>query len=319
MTPKIDILLASYNGEDFIAEQIDAVLAQTYQDFRLIIRDDGSSDSTPAIIEDYARRYPAKIVIVHDDVVCRNPTKNFMELVKHAKADYVMFCDQDDVWLPYKVRITLDYMEAAELANPDKPVLVFTGLHEVDRHLVSMDKYRNLGLSRERYSLKSLLVCNCISGCTEMVNRKLYSRLGEYDDRIEFHDWWTALYASATGVICHVPMALIDYRQHGNNVTFVQEAPHFRKIRIISSIVFSPLKKYAYSRKKFRLQGGMYILLKERFSQEILPENQKYIDDYIALFGRSRLKRLGAYIRSDYRKVYGLFENVMFVLKLLFL
>ena len=93
---EVDILLAAYNGEKFIAEQIESILAQTYQDFRLVIRDDGSSDNTPAIIEDYAAKYPGKIEVVHDDAVCKSPAKNFFELLKHAEADYVMFSDQDD-------------------------------------------------------------------------------------------------------------------------------------------------------------------------------------------------------------------------------
>ncbi|MBQ7732646.1 MAG: glycosyltransferase [Synergistaceae bacterium] len=74
---QVDILLAAYNGEKFIAEQIDSILAQTFQDFKLVIRDDGSSDKTPEIIEDYANKYPDKIQVIHDDAVCKHPTKNF--------------------------------------------------------------------------------------------------------------------------------------------------------------------------------------------------------------------------------------------------
>ena len=87
---KIDILMAAYNGERFIAEQIDSILGQTFQDFRLLIRDDGSNDNTPAIIEEYAKKYPGKIEIVHDNAVCKSATKNFFELLKHAEAD--MYC-----------------------------------------------------------------------------------------------------------------------------------------------------------------------------------------------------------------------------------
>ncbi|MBQ3450586.1 MAG: glycosyltransferase [Synergistaceae bacterium] len=76
---EIDILLAAYNGEKFIAEQLDSLIAQTFKDFRIIIRDDGSNDNTPAIIQDYAEKYPGIIEVVHDDVICRNPAKNFFE------------------------------------------------------------------------------------------------------------------------------------------------------------------------------------------------------------------------------------------------
>lgn len=214
---EVDILLAVYNGERFIREQIDSILAQTFQDFRLLIRDDGSSDDTPAIIEDYAQKYPGKVEVVHDDVMCKSPAKNFMELLKHASADYVMFSDQDDYWLPYKVQISLDYMKKAERENPGEPALVFTGLEVVDAELKSFHKFMALGLPQERFGLIQLLLANCASGCTEMLNRRLYEGIGGYDEHINIHDHWAALYAAGCGVICSVPMALILYRQHANN------------------------------------------------------------------------------------------------------
>ena len=214
---EVDILLASYNGEKFIAEQIDSLLNQTFKDIRIVIRDDGSSDNTPAIIEEYAEKYPGIIEVVHDDAVCKSPTKNFFELLKHARADYVMFSDQDDYWLPYKVQITLDYMKRTERENPGKPVLVFTGLEVVDEKLTSMDKFMALEIEKAHYDFGKLLLGNCVSGCTEMLNRAVYENVGEYDELMNIHDWWIAQYASACGVICHVPMALILYRQHSNN------------------------------------------------------------------------------------------------------
>ena len=99
MMPEVDILLAAYNGGKYIAEQIDSILAQTYQDFRLIIRDDASTDNTVMIIDEYAAKYPDKIWVVHDDAVCKSATKNFFQLLTYAEADYVMFSDQDDYWL----------------------------------------------------------------------------------------------------------------------------------------------------------------------------------------------------------------------------
>ncbi|MBQ7192792.1 MAG: glycosyltransferase, partial [Synergistaceae bacterium] len=122
----IDILMATYNGQKFIAEQLDSIFSQTFQDFRLIVRDDGSTDNTCAILEEYSAKYPGRIKIIHDEAVCKSATKNFFEILKHAEADYVMFSDQDDVWLKYKVQITLDYMKETERKNPGKPVLIFT-------------------------------------------------------------------------------------------------------------------------------------------------------------------------------------------------
>lgn len=217
---EVDILLASYNGEKFIAEQIDSLLAQTFQDFRILIRDDGSNDKTPEIIAEYEHKYPDKIKIIHDDAICKNPTKNFFQLMKYAEADYVMFCDQDDVWLPYKVQIELDYMKKAERENPGKPVCVFTGTKLVDVNLKSMDKFSSLSLKEHEYKNPiELLLGNKVSGCTMMINCITYENVGKYSKHIDFHDWWIALYTSFFGILCHVPMALILYRRHAGCYT----------------------------------------------------------------------------------------------------
>ena len=215
--PEVDILLAAYNGGKFIAKQIDSILAQTFQDFRLLIRDDGSSDNTPAIIEDYARKFPDKIQVVHDDAVCRNVARNFFQLLKYAEAEYVMFSDQDDYWLPYKIQITLDYVKQAERENPGSPVMAFTGLKVVDEYLKSMDMFDSLEMPSYCYDFGQLLLINCVLGCTELMNHALYEKLGNYEDDAYYHDAYTALCASAFGVIVHVPMALMLYRQHSNN------------------------------------------------------------------------------------------------------
>ncbi len=221
---EIDILMAAYNGERYIAEQIDSILAQTFTDWRLLIRDDGSSDNTPAIIETYAEKYPGKIQVIHDNATCRSATRNFFELLKHAEADYVMFCDQDDYWLPYKIQITYDYMKKAESENFGVPVMVFTGLQVVDAELRSMDQLMSLNFSEKIYTFRELIPYNYALGCTQMLNRKCYAGMGGFDEAITVHDRWASLYAAGLGVIVRVPMALILYRQHGNNVIGADKA-----------------------------------------------------------------------------------------------
>ena len=312
---EIDILLASYNGEKYIAEQIDSILGQTFQDFRLLIRDDGSTDGTPAIIEDYARRYPGKIEIVHDDKGGGNFCRNFFELLGHAQADYVMFCDQDDYWLPFKLQIMHASMKETEQENPGKAVMVFSGLEITDEKLNSLDNFRNLDIRRKRYSIKYLLINNCANGCVQMLNRELYTRLGTYSETINFHDWWTSLCAAAVGVIRYVPMALIKYRQHGSNVAGADI--RFRRIKIIWSIVRNPFRKWQYSSRKFRLEGEKYKLLRSSLLEDIPPERLKHIDSWLNVYGNSRLARLKAFAKSGSFMVCGIFESVMLLLKIL--
>lgn len=291
--PEVDILLASYNGEKYIAEQIDSILAQTFTDWRLLIRDDGSSDNTPAIIEGYAEKYPGKIEVIHDNETCRNATKNFFELLKHAEADYVMFSDQDDFWLPYKIQITYDYMKKAERENPGRPVLIFTGLQVVDSELKSMDRLRDLDFSEKRYTLKELLPCNCSAGCTQMLNRKCYECMGGFEEGILLHDYWTMLYAAVFGVIMRVPMALILYRQHGNNLIGV-----FNKNAKLSARIKRYAKNlFGAASLTNPLMSTSVKLFRSRFSEAMSPETLNEFDEYLKFFSKKISERLKAVMR----------------------
>lgn len=135
MDNHVDILLATYNGEKFVADQIRSILEQTYKNVRLIIRDDGSTDGTRAILEFFSRQYPEKIIVLPQEhnLGIRG---NFSKLMEHAKADYIMFSDQDDIWLPEKITKTLDKMKQVEKEHgPKRPILVHTDLIVTDKNL----------------------------------------------------------------------------------------------------------------------------------------------------------------------------------------
>ena len=316
--PELDILMAAYNGGRFIAEQIDSILNQTFQDFRLIIRDDGSSDNTPAIIEDYAEKYPGIIEIVHDDVVCKNPAKNFMELLKHAKADYVMFCDQDDYWLPYKVQVTLWHMKELERKNPGVPVLVFSGMKIVDADLSSLGKLMCIDIPERRYTFRELLPCNCAAGCTQMMNRPAYQGLGPYDDGIMIHDWWSILYASAFGVIEHIPSVLMLYRQHENNSIGASIGKYKRLSgvqKFLHNLASRPVEEFFEARERYRAEKRHIELFVSRYYDRLSPEKQKQLDDHMQLFGKSRIRRFIAVWNLDYLFNKGAFRKMVMAIK----
>lgn len=287
----IDILMASYNGEKYIAEQIESLLGQTFTDWRLLIRDDGSSDNTPAIIESYAGKYPGKIQVIHDSENCRSATKNFFELLKHASADYVMFCDQDDVWLKYKIEITYDFMIKTESENPGRPVMVFTGLKVVDAELRSLDQLMSLDFHESRYTFRELIPCNCAAGCTQMLNRECWRGVGGFQEGILLHDWWTSLYAAAFGVIERVPMALILYRQHGDNVIGTEG-------ETFSQIIMRYVK-YPFARASCAnsYNKSMALVFRERFSALMSPYQLNLINTYLEMFSRSIFMRFKALMK----------------------
>lgn len=218
VTKKIAILLSTYNGERFLEEQIESIIKQSNQQWTLYIRDDGSTDKTLDILE----RYQAddRIQWINEDKPKNlRVIGSFLNLLESAEADYYMFCDQDDVWLPDKVQVTLDKMVALESINDQQPVLVHTDLRIVDQDLKimsdSMIKTQNLD---PLPNFGRLLVQNSVTGCTMMINQNLKKLCVGLDfAKIRMHDWWFALVASAFGTIGYVPKSTILYRQHGDN------------------------------------------------------------------------------------------------------
>ena len=104
----IDILLPTYNGAKYVEELIQSLFLQVYQNWRLIIRDDCSSDQTIEIIQRFAREYPARFIIIPNEGKHLGIIGSFAHLLEVSKEKYTMFCDQDDIWLPKKIKLCYD-------------------------------------------------------------------------------------------------------------------------------------------------------------------------------------------------------------------
>ncbi len=228
VTDKIAILMATFNGEKYLEEQIDSLLAQTSRSWELFIHDDQSGDQTPEIIDRYAHRYPERIHIL-EGPACGTARDNFFYLMKNVRAPYLMFCDQDDVWMPEKIEKTLCRMKEMESQEKTEiPLLVFSDLAVADEQMnilaERMSVYQNL--PPERVRLKNLMIQNVITGCTVMINRTLaeLALKPEKAEGIIMHDWWCALAAACFGRIAYVDSALVLYRQHAQNSVGAKEA-----------------------------------------------------------------------------------------------
>jgi glycosyltransferase involved in cell wall biosynthesis len=221
----VDILLATCEGERFIEEQLGSILSQTYAPLRLIVRDDASQDKTPEILQSYAKRYPDKILFFSSRE--RSGVKlNFSKLMELSSAPYIMFSDQDDVWMPHKVEKTLEHMRLMEQQYGNHPFLVHTDLVVVDENLRDLHpsfwKYVRIKPIQDE-SLNRLLSQNVITGCTMMVNRLLLELAKPIPQETFMHDWWIALTAAAFGKIGVIQEPTIYYRQHGNNALGAQK------------------------------------------------------------------------------------------------
>lgn len=216
----IDILLATYNGGRFLREQLDSLLNQTERDFRVLIQDDGSTDDTASILNTYATEQSDNVLLIDGPAHEKSPKGNFMSLLHESNADYIMFCDQDDIWDEDKIAITLSRMREGErLSGTACPLLVHTDLRVVGADLApiapSFIRYQKLDGDPK---LSRLLAQNSVTGCAMMINRALAELMKKAPaEAMLMHDWWAALCAASMGHILFVDRPSISYRQHGKN------------------------------------------------------------------------------------------------------
>lgn len=232
--PRIAILLPTWNGEKFLAEQLDSLLAQTYQNFVVVIRDDGSSDGTPTLIAQYAAAHPHHIHVLVSDGKNLGASGSFSWLMNYAlqhkqtlglERAWLMFCDQDDVWMPQKIAISMQRMLALQQKHPGTPALVHSDLRVVDeqRHLLAPSFVAYQGLEPLRNNFGRMIVSNTVTGCTALLNEELITLASPVPPEAVMHDWWLALVVSAFGHIDYIDEALVEYRQHGRNTIGARE------------------------------------------------------------------------------------------------
>ena len=241
-TDLIEILLATYNAEKYLSSQLDSIIGQSFKNWKIIIRDDNSEDSTVEIINNFRKKYPEKILIINDTKQNLGVCGNFSELLKNSHSDYVMFCDQDDIWLKYKIEITFQKMKDMENKFGSKcPILVHTDLVVVDKNLKKISnsfwKFSHLNPETQK-KIQRLLIQNFVTGCTIMINRELKNISPIVPDDAFCHDSWLALVACAFGKIKSVPIPTVLYRQHQKNVFGGKKWNHFTfLLNAISTII----------------------------------------------------------------------------------
>jgi len=284
----ISILLASYNGEKYISELIESILSQTIQDFRLIICDDRSSDNTFSIVTEYAAKEPDKITVKQNDVNSGGAKTNFLQMMLEFKDDYVMLCDQDDVWLPEKIEKSLAKIkEMEEEFGINTPLLVHTDLTVVDDNLnVIAPSYEKM--SNKDFSITSLnfaVTMSNVAGCTAIYNRALAEYFQSVPTYFVIHDWWLSLTAAVFGHIGTVNEPTILYRQHGENASSAK--------RVLSPkyifYVLTHIKKMAAMIDDSYKQAGAFL---ECYGDKISDDKKELLCAYASIPTLSMFKRL---------------------------
>lgn len=219
------IVLATRNGATYVAEQIESIRHQSLSDWTLLIRDDGSTDETPRLVREMAAA-DRRIRLVDDGGECLGAAQNFGRLLQQAYdlgAQYVFFADQDDVWLPDKLRRQLSRMQDAEAGAQGRlPQLVYSDLTVVDpqRQVVHPSFLRASRLHyRTEEPWKTLLGRSFVLGCACLINRPLMEFALPLPAAAVMHDWWVTLCAAYVGRISLLADPMILYRRHGSNTS----------------------------------------------------------------------------------------------------
>ena len=313
----VAICMATYNGEQFLPEQIDSILAQSYQDWILFIRDDGSKDATVEILRDYQNGHRDKIVLIDDPCLKGGSAKkNFAAIVEWVKTHYAfryfMCSDQDDYWLPDKIEKTLHALKTVE-DQTHGPVLVHTDLKVVDSELRELypSFFQSTRLNPRVKDLNHLLVQNNVTGCTIMWNRPLNDRVSLENDDVMMHDWWLALAACCFGQIVCLKEATILYRQHGDNSVGAGDS-------IYSTYSLRALKGEAHIRGVLRATLRQAAAFLNCCRDELSPDQIKTVENYANLLAFGKLHRLltvlkGHYLRMGFSRAFFELILIMFM------
>ncbi len=247
----IAILMATYNGECYLKEQIESLLAQTEKEWTLFIHDDGSTDSTKKIIQNYTEKYDfIKELDLPEGLGAK---ENFFALLQAVDADYYFFCDQDDVWLKDKISISMQRMKQLELNNKAKetPLLVYTDLYVTDQNLkITHESFfkKNKIHPELIHTFDDCATTSFVVGCTMLINKLAKQCIVFPATHADMHDSWISLCTlKSGGIVSFIDQPLIYYRQHGNNTLgdpISRRNNFLYKIRNISATWHKNKKRY---------------------------------------------------------------------------
>ncbi len=207
MQKKVQVLMSAYNGEKYIRTQLDSILNQTWENLEILVRDDGSKDSTHEILKEYEEKYENVHIYLEENI---GLVKSFLKLVSYSDADFVAFSDQDDFWLPEKVEKAVEMLEQAK-----GPALYCSNQTLVDDDLQVLPGET---VPEPKPGFGNAVIESMCTGCTAMMNKELTDIVKkDLPEHAIWHDWWCYLVATYVGEVFFDKNAYIYYRQHGGN------------------------------------------------------------------------------------------------------
>ena len=297
----ITIIMAVYNGQEYIREQLESLKDQTYTEWRLVIRDDRSSDKTAEIVKKFSDEVEQVVIFKVNEKPSGSAKNNFALLINDAKeSDYVMFCDQDDIWKKDKIEITFNKMkQAEERYGRDFPLLVHGDVEVIDENgNINADSMFEMSHINADSKLPQILIQNHVTGCTMMCNKKLIAGISEYasSEYIIMHDYLAALYASVFGKIEVIKKPLLSYRQHSGNSVGAKN--NNNPVYLLKRLA-NGRKSYKEAMETSRNQVKFFVeIYREELAAEKYCKEYELMSGYASLGSRAKLYRIMFYKKN---------------------
>jgi glycosyltransferase involved in cell wall biosynthesis len=296
LNARISVALCTYNGEKYLAQQIDSILKQSIVPFEIVVVDDCSTDATIEILESYSKSTNLRFFINDDRL---GFVKNFEKAIGLCSGDYVLLSDQDDVWVDDKVECLVREIGDSALVYSNA-LLVTSDLKPINKYVIDHRKVFPVSGS----NCLAFVFNNCASGNTMMFKSELVSIALPFPDNIPFHDVYLAFVASACGGIKYLDRDLVLYRQHNSSVT--DRAGIKGKVRKnkLEAKILANKKRLIFLKAFFGVKcfiGG---------DKEIVESLINYFEGYEHYFFKLTLFLL---LLKNKRKLFEIDKNITFV------
>ena len=268
---KIGIVLATYNGEKYLAQMLDSLVAQTRPADFIVAVDDGSKDNTPAILRSYQNRLPLQVTILEKNSGHRAAFSKALELAQPQlnSNDLIALADQDDVWLPQKLEILEKEIQDKSLVFGDAQVVDANGK-------IIAESWRSYSKIEKKISIEQQIAgINNVTGCLSLFSASLLDAILPIPEGVTVHDRWIAMIADRQGGIVAIDTPVVQYRIHGNNAVGGVAAPSMSKTLETqiqwTQTILDNAKRLDLTEKEIRFAKNLLSLTKARLTHGFTP------------------------------------------------
>ena len=304
---RICVLMATFNGASHLREQMDSILNQEGPEFSIYVSDDGSTDSTLQILQEFANKFPSKIHLFVSQSKARGACANFLSLLQKVDSDLYLFADQDDIWSLDHVQSLYDRYLRLNESEKAMPALIFSDMKIVQADgspfadsFLKAEKLPN-GVEHPHF----YFVQNNISGCVTLFNQALKNLVLKNSDflkrnleKIPMHDFFLATTAATFGKIYFVNKTLSAYRMHERNTLGVQNITSLKH-------VLDRLNRQSADMERILRYAEFFV---EYFQKDLEAGELSVLQDFANIQSRSKLSRIGFMLRHGFVK-YGIFRK----------